>query len=231
VNERLARVRQLVDWVDGQTIRERALILAVMLVGLFAGWDLWLMSPLAARGEDARNQILGLQGERHDLAEKVGHLQAAVAVDPDVENRRRHASLQAALGQVERDIEVHAGDLISPSSMRTLVERVLAHESALELVRLENVELKPLRIDSEGGVMSDSDPERADEPSSGLYVHGLVLEVRGDYLSTLRYLESLESLGWRLLWDEIDYSVIEYPEARVRITLHSLSRREGWIGV
>jgi MSHA biogenesis protein MshJ len=57
------------------------------------------------------------------------------------------------------------------------------------------------------------------------------MEIRGGYLSTLRYLEELEDLPWRFFWKSLNYEVLEYPEARVVLTVETLSLREGWIGV
>ncbi len=57
------------------------------------------------------------------------------------------------------------------------------------------------------------------------------MELEGGYMSTHRYLKALEDLPWRFFFESIDYEVINYPQARITLTVHSVSTQEAWIGV
>ena len=65
---------------------------------------------------------------------------------------------------------------------------------------------------------------------TAVYLHTVELELRGSYLSALRYVNEIEALPWNLLWDALEYEVLEYPEGRITLRVQSLSTKEGWIG-
>ena len=61
--------------------------------------------------------------------------------------------------------------------------------------------------------------------------HGLMIAFEGDYMSTLSFMQEIESLEWGFFWDSLEYEVIDYPTSRVVITLFTLSLDKNWIGV
>jgi MSHA biogenesis protein MshJ len=63
------------------------------------------------------------------------------------------------------------------------------------------------------------------------FEHGIVIRFRGSYFATLRYLRDLEELKWPFFWDKLDYKVVDYPQAEVTLSLHTVSDQEGWIHV
>ena len=52
-----------------------------------------------------------------------------------------------------------------------------------------------------------------------------------ELVSPERRLASLEATAWRFSWREIEYVVEDYPDARVRIEIETLSREQAWLGV
>ena len=53
----------------------------------------------------------------------------------------------------------------------------------------------------------------------------------GSYLDTLRYIQALEALPWRLFWDELDIHTEDYPKARVRMVISTLGLDAALLGV
>ena len=96
-------------------------------------------------------------------------------------------------------------------------------------MRLESVPASPLLAPvegsgSEGKVDLGSGPIR-------LFRHGLILELSGDYMSVLRYVQALERLPWKFFWESMNYQVQQWPTGKITLKLLSLSSEEGWIGV
>ncbi len=54
--------------------------------------------------------------------------------------------------------------------------------------------------------------------------------MRGTYFDVIHYLEQLEKVTG-FSWEQLDYKVVGYPNAEVKIKLHTISLSEGWIGV
>jgi hypothetical protein len=71
--------------------------------------------------------------------------------------------------------------------------------------------------------------EGTEEPS--IYRHVLEIVLAGKYADMLGYMQTLEQLGWKLLWDEIKIVGEEYPTITLTLVLSTLSTRKEWIGI
>lgn len=117
-------------------------------------------------------------------------------------------------------------DMISPRDMARFLEQLLMQERSLTMVRLQTLDAQPLSTNT-----AQAGDESPASQSPVLYRHAFEIAFSGGYLATLRYLQALESLPWRFVWDGVDYEVIDYPQSIVRMRLHTLSLSEDWIGV
>ena len=61
------------------------------------------------------------------------------------------------------------------------------------------------------------------EETNLLFKHGLSLELQGEYLKVLKYVQEIEAQDWQLYWDELSFSTLTYPEGRLNIKVHTLS--------
>ena len=135
---------------------------------------------------------------------------------------------------VQAGLEVSTQNLVSPQEMPKVLESVLHKTGGLTLISLKSLGVAPLIVAKE-----TEDTESAIEPEQKLtadnidnaYKHRLRIEFVGDYFTTLDYLRSLEELEWGFFWDNFEYKVTEYPDARAAIEIFTLSLREEWIGV
>jgi MSHA biogenesis protein MshJ len=64
-----------------------------------------------------------------------------------------------------------------------------------------------------------------------LFRHGIMLTLEGEYFDIQRYLQKIESLQWQFYWKKFDYTVSEYPMAKVQLELYTLSTNKAFIGV
>lgn len=210
------RWRQLAQAIDARSPRERGLLLAVLLAVLIGGWSWLVLEPLEARQTELGNRAAKVDAEVAALHAQLQAIASRAEADPNRELRDRLERLQARLATVDREIQARGADFVEPAQMAALLRDLLSAERGLTLLRLESVGAQ--RLPGSNG-------------AAPVYRHGLVLEFRGNYLSTLRYLEALEALPWRVLWEELDYRLETHPNARVRLRISTLSGREDWIGV
>lgn len=217
------KLREGVAWVDAQPLRQRGLLLLATLVLLFAGWDLLLMRGVDLRVRTARDEQATLEKQLRTIELRVETLSQAMGVDPDVDRRRQEVELERQLVALDAQLGERAADLIPPREMVRVLKELLGRETELRLERIETLDAIPLHA-------QDGD-DLADAAGPRIFEHVLEMDFRGGYLSTLRYLQAIEALPWRFHWDALEYQVEEYPQARVRLRLLSLSTEEGWIGV
>lgn len=61
------------------------------------------------------------------------------------------------------------------------------------------------------------------EETNLLFKHGLSLELQGEYLKVLKYVQEIEAQDWQLYWDELSFTTLKYPQGRLNIEVHTLS--------
>lgn len=216
-----ASMQSLTQWYEQRPLRERALLLLCLLVALFFIWDSLVMSPLALHKKNLRRQSSQLQEELVALAGQETRLLGRKDFDPDRENRRQLEQLQAELDKNQLQLEEKVDNLVSPREMSALLKDLLVRQKKLQLLSLENLPAEAQQV---------TDQPAADQRAPLLYRHRLRLEFSGDYLATLDYLRKIKKLPRQLVWEELEIETQEYPQARVRLQVYTLSLTKGWIG-
>ena len=71
-------------------------------------------------------------------------------------------------------------------------------------------------------------PER---PDLGMFKHTIELHIKGSYFQVHQLLQAIEQSPWRFYWSRMDYQVISYPNAEIKLELYTLSTSEDYIRV
>ncbi|MEW6352740.1 MAG: hypothetical protein AB1469_00355 [Pseudomonadota bacterium] len=211
------KLQQLIDWINGLTLRERGMVLAAMLFVIYSVWANALLDPLTAKQKRITAQLQETQQQIAALQLQEQTVLSGGEVDPDAANKARLTQLRQQLAGLDEQLKKVTIGLIEPTQMLKVLQEVLTREPDLKLIRVKNLEAVPLTPAGQSGAAA--------------YKHGLVLEFEGGYLSTYNYLKELEALPWQLFWDSLELKVEKFPKARVTITVHTLSLKEGWLGV
>jgi MSHA biogenesis protein MshJ len=114
--------------------------------------------------------------------------------------------------------------------MRSVLEQLLSRQAGLKLVSAVNRAAVPVVADEEPAP-GETPAEKPTSDAPRLYRHSLVLELEGNYLDCLRYIESVERLPWHIYWSRLELETDEYPTNRIVLELTTLSLDEEWIGV
>lgn len=132
--------------------------------------------------------------------------------------RKQLTDLQARVSEQEATIEDLTSSLILPNRM-TQVFSELLDERYLKIIKLKNLEAKPIELD-------DQNTE-----SSVLFKHGLSLRLQGQYLSTMDYIKQIESQPWKLYWESLDFDMEKYPNGTLNLKVHSISTSDHVLGL
>lgn len=212
-----ARVR-----IDAMSLRERALLFLALMVILFMVWDSLLMAPLEARKEA---QLTRLETVRDQINSANAQIQTVLDrrnSDPNAPLRSELARIDAQIGALDERIGRELTGLITPQQMARALEQMLIRQTRLKPVRVENLGSVPL-VPAQGG--------GDDAQGVGVFRHRLLLEMEGSYTEAVDYLQKLQALPWSFYWDEVSIEMVQYPVARIRVVVSTLSLREGWLGV
>lgn len=230
-------------WYNQRTLRERiAVLFCVLAVAIGIFW-LALLDPSSGKERRLNRDLAFLTNRINEQQAQEMALLARRDNDPDREGKRRLSALQKNNDELHQQLKKEVVNLVASEQMADLLKDMLTQQEALQLLRLENLEPQQVAVAAvaaDAARPGDDDKNDIDNRVKGasdsdvkdplLYRHPLVLEFRGDYLTMLKYLRQLEQLPRALIWDGIEIESEEYPHARVRIQVHTLSLTEGWIG-
>jgi MSHA biogenesis protein MshJ len=228
MSQAIAWLTPLLEKIGQRSRREQLLLLAALLVAIIAPWYSFVAKPLLVKTHTLRQQIASTEEKNVQLQLQKSEVMVRHQADPDLENRRRLEQLQAEIQQSDFRLQQMTLGLIPPKEMAQVLEKVLQREGRLQLIKLENLPAVALvPVSGQGGGTDES-------PGVVLlraYQHGLRLEFEGSYLEAVAYLQQLEALPYRFIWDELEVEVLTHPTARIVINVHTLSLQKGWIGV
>lgn len=211
----------LTGWYDARPVRERAAVLiGIVLLMVFLIFYL-LVSPLDRKNNQLTDQISSIKAELTQLKAKEQVILARKGFDPDRKDRERLGVLMEESAKLEQQLQEGIVNLVPPQDMPELLKDLLTRQEKLELVSLENLAPQQLKFGQQ---------ESVEEFGPKLYRHSLRMTFSGDYLTLLKYLRQLQELPRTLIWEDVEISSGDYPQATVRLQVYTLSLKEGWIG-
>lgn len=126
--------------------------------------------------------------------------------------RAELAALQARMAAAET--QGLTSDLVTPAQMLPLLEHLLSRQNGLTVRSLQSLGQTTLG-----------------EGSPVIYRHGVELTIEGRYSDLLDYLRALEASPQRLLWGSLQLKVLQHPQVRMTLRLHTLSTDAHWVEI
>lgn len=225
-------LNKFTDWFDVRPQAERFILAGIGFGGLIYLFVIMFNDPAQLEIASLDRQLNTVESRLIEQQTSAAELQLSGVEDPDSFIRERLAGLIQEQTLIQDGIESLAGNLVSPNGMTQVLTSVLDSQEGLTLIKVENV--APVAL-TNGVTVASADAGNGGSSLRSLgfqvFRHGLVLEFQGDYFSTLRYLLFLETMEENFFWDSFQFEQTLWPEARIRLELHTLSSEEGFIGV
>ena len=218
-----SQLQPLLEKYNALNERERIMILVLSVVAIFIVFLELVISPLNQQYDIIDKQITSLKTQTTQLESQVKVLQTKQTRDPDFQEKQKLRLLNEQIANLNDSLKERMHGLIEPKQMAKVLEVVLAQNTDLKLQRVQSLGAVPL------SPLKAKQGEEAEQ--LGIYRHGMQIEFKGSYLSTLEYLKALDALPWDFYWDVLELNVEKYPVSTILITVHTLSFHEGWIGV
>jgi len=215
-------LKKITAKLDALAIRERALVGITVLALIFISWDTLIRASFDTKTTKLTNEIDKANLDIINLNAQLESEKILQESEPNAKNRAAKAKLAFDLAKLNEELDQLTVGFIEPKLMIKILEELFSRSKDLELIRMENMGGTPLLGD-------DANNEKKND--NIVFRHGVVIEFKGKYLDTLKYLKAIENMPWRFYWGGLKYTVDEYPDAHVTITLYTLSLNEGWVGV
>lgn len=203
--------------INALSLRERVMVFIATAAVLYLVTDTVLLSPILKAHSDGEQSLEDWNGKLVGLEQR-SRVLAEAGESPLAERERELAALRDELDLQRQQLDERIGMLMRPGQAPQLLRELLQRNGDLTLVRLESSKGAPF---ASGMDVEDS----AEYAGFSRFTTKLVLE--GSYMATLRYMQALESLPTKLVWDELDFAIVSYPQARITLALHTLGFDEG----
>lgn len=205
---------------DALSIRERALVVVTALaIVIYLWWYLYAMQQMET-SKSLAQQNSALETEVQLLDKTSEQIAARIKEGVNKPKQQQLDLLQAELDRVKIQLQQKTLELIAPDDMFQLMQQMIFTESKLKLTGLKRKLVRPA-----------FEADAQDEQPAEIYRHVMQVSFQGSYQNILKYIQSLESLEWKLIWDSITLKLDEYPKINVEIEISTLSDSQHWVGL
>lgn len=213
-------------------MRERLLIVGAAMAVVYLLWDFILLQPMGkemqiitARERVARQAIQTTEAE-------VTVLDTIAKKDPNIALRSEISELRSKLASLDEQLDTMAVGLVPAQQLPKILHEVLSRTGKLKIEKLATLPPQEVALTAAAPVELPAGKEAAGagEPAQNdvkIYKHATVLNVTGDFAGVVQYLRELERSDWRFYWESLNYQVTDYPNAKVRIRVFTLSSQRG----
>lgn len=233
-----ARLQRLAERINARTLRERVMLfVAAAAVAVLLLYALYL-NPLMARREALRAEIGQQRDNLSGIDGEISSRLQAYALDPHAAGTARLAELEAETAQLSTSLRAMQQGLVAPERIAPLLDSILRANGRLQLVSMTTLPPSPFsdgafplkaRTEPAEPAPAAATTPAAPTPAALLYRHGVELTVRGNYLDMVAYLAALEALPTQLFWGRAALEVEQYPNARLSLTVYTLSLDKKWM--
>lgn len=198
--------------------REKKLVFYGLLVlTLWLGIMYWL-EPAFKQQQAAKQQYQQLSQQLQLAQQQNQQLQLELQADLNQPFRQQTSDMQQQLAQLSAELQLSREQFIGAGQMLALLHDILARSRQLTLKSMATSAARPLLLAGQSA-----------QDSPLLYQHHTTLIVQGRFSAVQQLLTELEALPWLIQWQQLDYQVLEHPQAQVSIELITVSEYENFI--
>jgi MSHA biogenesis protein MshJ len=209
--------------------RERLLAIAAFLGVIYFIFDFALIRPQTAQAKELRQKIARQEAEFAAANQALLALSAASAADPLAKQRAQRDEMRATFAEAEALM----GRVASDVRMGDVVRAMIASRPGLTLVSLRTLPVEqffqspppPASASASAPAAAASAPVAPAVAVPTLYKHGIEVTVQGSYPALVAYMQQLERNGGAMFWGNVTLDVVGHPEARLKMSVFTLSPR------
>lgn len=222
-------ITNLLEKIDSRVLRERVLIFLTLLALIFLVWNFLVQAKFDRERNALQAEAATVASEQKTLETQMSTLAMAMASDPAIAKTNEIRILNTSISEVEARLSGLSQGLISAEQLPKVLEDVLLRTSSVKLLQVRTLAATELQL-----VTPTPDAKIEDKAATGgtgVYKHGVLIRVAGNYSQLIQLMAEIEALQWKFYWESLDYTVKQYPNAEIDIRVFTLSSEEGLLGV
>lgn len=225
---------------DNLSRREKVLLFLTAAVVPLMLLFVMVLEPALDRMQGVEAQITSLERSVNTQERMLRMLQDAELPDPNAKAQKQLKALMGRLDTLDNEVEQFARNLVGPEQMLGLLHSVLGPENNLKVVEALSLPVEPLVLNNDQEETDSTaitltaeanERERAKAMQDAvIYIHPFEVQLEGSYEALYQYLKGLEALHQGFFWDRLKFTADNYPNASIRLRVHTLSTEESWLG-
>lgn len=213
--------------VDQLSIRERVLLLITSLCVLFLLWEVLIFDQINYLKDKISSNVSKMQQQISNLQGQISQVSTTLSLDPVIRLEEQIKKLYKENEELKSKLFGMKEKLISPAQMMLILKNILDNKN-LEVISLKN--LPPIPVLNNLEEQDQEEESGESKLTLKVYKHGLEIVLNGSFFQVRDFLLEAEELPYKLLWEELEFAITEYPIARVKIIIRALSVNTGLIG-
>ncbi|PIE44071.1 MAG: hypothetical protein CSA50_02065 [Gammaproteobacteria bacterium] len=201
------------DKLNGLSLRERVIVLVMAGLSLLWIYDYVALTPYLEKSQQNKMLLDQYRNEMNAALSNIDLLMKKLEDDPNHLLRERIANKENQLKQLNTLIGKSTQGLIEPKKMSQVLGYLLSKQSGMAIKSVKNYPAEPV---------SFKENEQA-EPEVLMYRHRLELQLEGTFFQVVGYLKMIEALTERLYWNDMKFTMKQYPKGRLLLEVHTLS--------
>lgn len=186
--------------------RERLLMTVVLACAILLIWVYCLVLPVSRYAHNIQTHLSSTKKNVAILQELNDDFQTLSTLPDDaVINKIRE--LENKLAKLQKHPLLAKTIIQNPADMKKFMQAISQTGPTMSLGQIQT--LPPITLQTHDGVHLQSQP--------------ITIELHGDYFETIHYLTYLEHLPWYIAFNNVNYDVEQYPNAKVTIALKVLT--------
>lgn len=204
---------RLVEQLDSLSLYVRlGIFVGVYIVVSLIFYILWV-SPVMSQTGSIQTKTEQAQRQHRVLEAKAKNYRQQT----QQEQKAKLEQLEKRLADIEQQLEAYRNSLLAPKDLASILEAILHQEPNVEVHRLQKQGSKKVSLLSKKGKKKQS--------SSHIYRVSYGIEYQGDFYNTFNYMQRLQNLPWHMYWQSLQYRVVNYPRAEVKLKVDALVDR------
>ena len=198
------------------TQREKVILaFAAVFLTCFAVFKLTI-EPTTQALTKAEKSVRSTASQLVATNNQVVEIQNALKVDPNEKIKSEITVLKKSIRELENNLENVMTEYIAPKQMTTELTKLLKSSENIRIVGVSA--LQPERIQ-----------HNTDLSLPNYFRHQFVLEVNGDYFALMSFMKRITSKNVQFSVQDLNYNVVDYPNALMTLTLLTISDSENVI--
>lgn len=210
-------IKAFIERFNTLSQREKIFSLLTLLMVAWGLWDKFIYQPVTTEQKLLNSELSTIESNISANQQAATQIEALGKTDLNKKNKQSLKQVKEKLKKLKLQLNTGQKKFVPAHLMTEVLQDMLKQNHEVKLVNLETLPVTTLT--------------EIKQEKSWVYLHGLSITLRGNYFSTLKYLESLESSPWQFHWGAINYQVKEYPSAETKIDIYTLSFEENWLGL